>query len=108
MSHCLIESNANMRGFFRTSQLVDALQQVVTRAPSPERSGSPGQEDRGTEGLCDFEVTGHLRRMVQHEVAGNPAARVVIGMDTYPALAEVLARYVARRQREILSELEAS
>ena len=65
-------------------------------------------EERGPGALCDFETQGRLQRICEIEDVSGQACRAVIEMDAYPALDKTLRRYVARRQREILTELEVA
>ncbi len=55
--------------------------------------------------LEDFEATAHIRRTEEHSDHGKAACRVVLELDAYPALERALRRYVAGRQREILTRL---
>jgi hypothetical protein len=63
----------------------------------------------GEPGTCtvldDFETTARIQRTFLHQEEGRCACRAVLVLDTYPALERALRRYVARRQREVLTEL---
>jgi hypothetical protein len=63
----------------------------------------------GEHGTCavldDFETTARIQRTFLREKEGRCACRAVLALDTYPALDRALRRYVARRQREVLTEL---
>ncbi len=62
-------------------------------------------EHEAVDPLTDFNASGRIIRM--NAVSGsNPAAsRVVIALDTYPALERVLNTYVARRELEVMATL---
>ena len=62
--------------------------------------GEPGTKSP----LPDFEVTASVGRSADGE-DGNMACHAVLAFVPYPALERALRRYVARRQRDILTEL---
>jgi len=55
--------------------------------------------------LPDFEVTARVSRSEGEEPPAGGVCRGVLEFDPYPALGTALRRYVARRERDILTEL---
>ena len=53
----------------------------------------------------DFETTAKITRRTQRDENGKQAYRAVLEFDSYPALNRTLRRYVARRQRDLMTEL---
>ena len=55
--------------------------------------------------LPDFQTTAHVSRSTQRSEDGVAVCRAVLELDSYPALSSRLHRYVARRHRDLLTEL---
>lgn len=63
-------------------------------------------EENATGSLPEFEVTAQVHRSAAMLETDERLIRAVLAFEPYPALARALRRYVARRQRDVLVELE--
>ena len=63
-----------------------------------------GEDDEHV-ALQDFVTTARIHRTDERDRGALAATRVVLELDAFPALERALGRYVARRQRAILTEL---